>query len=135
MTLKSKVKPNDIIWQINGEVISGGEIRRYLKSTGFESSPHKFRHLRATMMFINALKEKPPNKKWTQLQFETYIKSILTEIGNQLGHVRTIDGVATPTWATAAKSYVDPYTLKNTFKLYDMRIPVWADAKEKEDVE
>jgi hypothetical protein len=135
---KAKVGNNGYIFQYKGQPIKESGLSKYLKNqVSFPLSPHKFRHLRGSKMFNDYLELNPIKKNATLKEVTDKVKEILVEIGNKLGHLRTNkEGKTEATFATAAKSYVDPNLMKKVFTDRDLPIPTFIpknDANDEDD--
>jgi hypothetical protein len=135
--LKAKAGNNGYIFQYDGKPIKETGLSAYLKSdVALPVSPHKFRHLRGSKMFTDFMALNPIKKNATLKEVTDTVKAILTEIGNKLGHLRTDkDGKTSATFATAAKSYVDPSLMRKVFVDRDLPVPSFVPTKTEEDEE
>jgi hypothetical protein len=126
-TLKATKKPDDFLWSLKGSTVTIDGFRNYLKSIGFNASPHKFRHIKGTTNFIALLNKNPIPKDATATDVANHIKNILTVIGQQLGHITTNKktGAQDPQWSTAIKNYVDPKVVMDIYKERNMTLPSW----------
>jgi hypothetical protein len=126
LKLKEGKRPDDFLWDNAGERYTVDDLRDYLRNeVGFESTPHKIRHLKGTDLFLRYLKTNPIAKNATKAELENHLKGILTIIGNELGHIKTKDGKPEATWSTAAQNYVDPEAMKEVFIAHNKPIPNW----------
>jgi hypothetical protein len=132
LQLKEGKRPDDFFWSEGNIVAEPNKFRKYLRnSVGFESTPHKIRHLKGTDLFKRYLKTNPIDKNASKAEVENHLKGILTLIGNELGHIKTnTEGKQEPTWSTAAKNYVDPEAMKEVFTQHNKPIPTWVPAKD-----
>lgn len=130
LELKAAGSPNSPLWEIDGEPFSQKEFREYLRSEEVgmpkDLGPHKFRHIKGTILFTKLMEANPPKKNMTPTAFQAHMKAVLTEVGAQLGHMRTDkEGKQQATYSTVVTNYIDPQIVIDEFMKYDQPIPGW----------
>lgn len=117
-------KPNDLLWSYHGKVVGSASVRAYLKSKGVTVNPHKFRHIRGSVLMQSLLdKAKIPDNA-TQPQVEKIVKELAIKVGELLGHVSG----AKPTANTSIQNYIMPSVFTKFFTSKDLRVPQWVPA-------
>lgn len=107
---------NDQAFEINGDALND-YIRNKL---GMKITIHKFRTLRGTAIAYNKLiKDKPCNKLKTDKAKLDYLKKVMTEVGELLGHFNN----GKVTYTTALKNYVDPNIIVRYFDECKLKVP------------
>lgn len=133
MNLRGSHKRGQYIWVNKRNVpFSRATINNYLKGLGYSGSVHKFRHAQGTSLFKDMIKSNPlktyRGEKPTLSEIERHHKSIVTAIGQKLGHIRMVNGVPEPTGATARINYIDPVVQAEWYRSHGINpLPKWLE--------
>lgn len=123
-------KPNDLLFtwkKPSGKQIhiNSTLVNKMYKRLGATNTVHKIRTLRGTILFDALMKKskifakKDVSEKVAKIEF----MRIAEEVGKMLGHVRTMQGQAKVTGATAIQSYIDPTVMLEFWNKLGMRPP------------
>lgn len=122
---------NDYLWVVpnSKNLINAVMFRKWLKSLGFPSKPHKLRHAKGTKIaseIMASVQFVPDETKSKDVQYKSAVdffkQEIATKVAVVLGH-KSADG--TPLFITSVKSYINPAVSKAWFKERGFRPPSW----------
>ena len=112
----------EYLWtDARGERIDKREVAAYMRGKQVKVSPHKFRHVRGTVLMQQLLDGMKVGKDDTQPQVEKLVKTAAIKVGELLGHVSGDK----PTAATSLKNYISPGILVDFFTKRGLRVPQW----------
>lgn len=111
---------NDPLFAYQGKMASTTKLNAYIKSLGLTITIHKFRTIRGTLLFDKLVaKSKVLSAKTTTQPkvVESTLKSVLENVGKELGHYSTsAAGETKITGTTALQSYIIP---SHVIAIYD----------------
>lgn len=106
--------------------ITSQELNGMFRKLGSPTTAHKIRHVRGTELFMSLVEENEKHMKpgeMSQAEGDALFKSIATQVGALLGHVRGIGKQQKVTAATAIQNYIDPSSMVQFYASLQLKPP------------